>query len=86
MKFSQNSGLVSNIEKSSVYFYGVKQEIQMETPEELQFFMEVLPFRYLGSPLITKRVSLVQCKSLLKKILERITGWTTKFSSYAGRA
>ncbi|KAG5596338.1 hypothetical protein H5410_037570, partial [Solanum commersonii] len=38
--FSQNSGLVSNIEKSSVYFYGVRQEIQMETLKELQFFME----------------------------------------------
>ncbi|WMV26834.1 hypothetical protein MTR67_020219 [Solanum verrucosum] len=45
-----------------------------------------LPFRYLGVPLSAKRVTLVQCKPLMKKMLGRITNWTTKFLSYASRA
>jgi len=74
------------VEKSSVYFGRVKQELQEEILEELQFIKGDLPFRYLGVPLSTKRISLVQCKSLLEKMLGRITSWTTKFLSYAGRA
>lgn len=34
----------------------------------------------------TKRVSIVKCKPLLDRMLSRITSWTTKFLSYAGRA
>jgi len=86
MKFSQTSGLVANVEKSSVYFGRVKQELQEEILEELQFIKGDLPFRYLGVPLSTKMISLVQCKSLQEKMLGRITSWTTKFLSYAGRA
>lgn len=40
MQFSQASGLVANIKKSSVYFGGVKQELQREILEELHFVKE----------------------------------------------
>ncbi|KAH0724791.1 hypothetical protein KY284_000656 [Solanum tuberosum] len=78
------SGLVANVEKSSVYFGGVKHEQQEEILQELQYVKGDLPFKYLGVPLSTKRVSIVQCKPLLDSMLSRITSWTTKFLSYAG--
>ncbi|CAN4117930.1 unnamed protein product [Withania somnifera] len=86
LQFSKASGLVANVEKSSVYFGGVKQAAQEHILHELQFGKGDLPFRYLGVPLSTKRLSIVQCKPLIDKMLGRITSWTTRFLSYAGRA
>lgn len=37
IKFSTTSGLLANIDKSSVYFGGVKQQLQEEILEELKF-------------------------------------------------
>lgn len=41
--------------------------------------------RYLGVPLSTKRVSILQYQPLIDKIMERILNWTSRFLSYAGR-
>nr|XP_016491957.1 PREDICTED: uncharacterized protein LOC107811523 [Nicotiana tabacum] len=55
--------------------------------ESFQLFSKVsgLTARYLGVPLSSKRLSMTQCRPLLDKMLDRITNWTTKFLSYAGR-
>ncbi|XP_027769708.1 uncharacterized protein LOC114075550 [Solanum pennellii] len=84
--FSQASGLVANAGTSSIHFGGVKMTIQEHILQELKFVKGELPFRYLGVPSSTKRVSIVQCKPLIDKILGRITSWTTRFLSYADRA
>lgn len=44
-----------------------------------------MPFKYLGVPLSTKRVTIVQCQLLIDKIMGRIQNWTSRFLSYAGR-
>jgi hypothetical protein len=41
--------------------------------------------RYLGVPLITKRLSFVDCEDLVAKILERIDSWLIRHLSFAGR-
>ncbi|XP_060210853.1 uncharacterized protein LOC132637842 [Lycium barbarum] len=79
-------GLVANIDKSSIYFRGVNPELQQSILQCLGFTQGDLPFRYLGIPLSTKRLSILQCKPLIDKMLARIQSWTTKFLSYAGRA
>ncbi|XP_059295399.1 uncharacterized protein LOC132048723 [Lycium ferocissimum] len=84
--FSKVSGLVANFSKSSVYCGGMTSEEEQEILGTLGFSKGELPFRYLGVPLCTKRVSYIQCQPLLNKILNRIKSWTTKFLSYAGRA
>lgn len=84
--FSEASGLGANVVKSSVYFGGVKQLDQDHILQDLQFFKGELPFRYLGVPLSTKRMIIVQCKPLIDKMLGRVTSWTTRFLSYAGRS
>jgi len=44
-----------------------------------------LPVRYLGVPLITKRLSAVDCDTLVAKIISRIESWLVKHLSFAGR-
>lgn len=44
-----------------------------------------LPFKYLGVPLSTKKLTVLQCQPLIKKVLERIESWTAKLLTYAGR-
>ena len=48
MLFLKSPGLVANINKISVYFWGVKQSVQDQILIELRFFKGDLPFRYLG--------------------------------------
>nr|XP_010314353.1 uncharacterized protein LOC104645042 [Solanum lycopersicum] len=47
--------------------------------------MEELPFKYLGVPLSTKKMSVMQWYPLIEKIMARITSWTARKLSYAGR-
>lgn len=44
-----------------------------------------LPVKYLGVPLITKRLGLNECKQLVDKVKTKVGDWKNKFLSYAGR-
>lgn len=44
-----------------------------------------LPVRYLGVPLISKRLSHTDCLELTDKVSRRISSWRGKLLSYAGR-
>lgn len=79
--FSRASGLQSNIGKSSIYFGGVTQGVKDNILKEMGFVLSELPFKYLGIPLSTKKLSLLQWQPLIDKI----TTWTAKKLSYAGR-
>lgn len=71
--------------KSSIYFGEVSLKTQQEIIQDLWFSVGSLPFRYLGVPLRSKKLSVGQRQPLLDKMLGRVTSWTTKFLSYAGR-
>ena len=45
----------------------------------------VLPFKYLGISVSSKRCSVMDCECLIDKILERIRSLGSKHLSYAGR-
>ncbi|XP_060182748.1 uncharacterized protein LOC132612650 [Lycium barbarum] len=83
--FSHASGLIENQSKSSIYFGGVPEPIKQSIIQTLGFLIGKLPFKYLGVPLSSKKLTVAQCQPLLEKMLGRITSWTTKFLSYAGR-
>ncbi|XP_019257656.1 PREDICTED: uncharacterized protein LOC109235863 [Nicotiana attenuata] len=85
MEFSKASGLEINKQKSSIYFGGVPQDMQEDILEFLGIQRGELPVRYLGVPLSSKRISIAQCQPLIDNIAGRITSWTAKFLSYAGR-
>lgn len=83
--FSTTSGLKANLNKSSIYFGGVCPDVQHGILEEFQFVRGDFPFKYLGVPLSTKKLSVMQCQPLILKVLQRINSWTAKLLSYAGR-
>ena len=49
------------------------------------FKLGVLPVRYLGVPLVTRRLSERDCIPLVDKITARINHWAVKTLSYVGR-
>jgi hypothetical protein len=44
-----------------------------------------LPFRYLGKPLTSKKLSIHHYMPLVDRIVERIRNWSSKLLSHAGR-
>ncbi|XP_019254595.1 PREDICTED: uncharacterized protein LOC109233241 [Nicotiana attenuata] len=83
--FSEVSGLQANMEKSSFYVAGVTEEFKNLILSEMHFTLGEFPFKYLGVPLSTKKLTIAQCMPLVEKITARIKCWTTKFLSYSGR-
>ncbi|XP_021729481.1 uncharacterized protein LOC110696493 [Chenopodium quinoa] len=83
-KFSRASGLEANLLKSEVYFRGVSTELQNTLLESLGMFAGAIPFKYLGVPLSSKKLTIQQCKPLVNKIASRIEGWASRFLSYSG--
>nr|XP_016493285.1 PREDICTED: uncharacterized protein LOC107812650 [Nicotiana tabacum] len=84
-QFSQTSGLQANLGKSFVYFEGVSQTERSRILQHFGYVQGELTFRYLGIPLSTKKISLMQWQPLIQKIVARVSSWTTKKLSYAGR-
>lgn len=58
-KFSKSSGLQANLEKSEIYFSGVNDNQAIELSTMLGIPIGVLPFRYLGVPLLSKKLNYV---------------------------
>lgn len=72
-KFSNSTRLKINHRKCSTYF-GVMDENTKDDIKNATGFKEVnLPFRYLGVPLTSKRLSIHHYDYLIDKIVGRIT-------------
>ncbi|XP_020260823.1 uncharacterized protein LOC109837129 [Asparagus officinalis] len=74
-EFSAVSGLEANPEKCSVFFGGIDESVKSSINSYLGFPEGVLPFKYLGVPLTTKKLSHMDCKSLLSKISGQFQKW-----------
>ncbi|XP_049378189.1 uncharacterized protein LOC125842966 [Solanum stenotomum] len=85
LKFSQASGLQANMNKSSIYFGGVPDQVKLNILQHSGFGCGEFPFKYLGVPLSTKKLTIMQWSPLVNKIIARISSWTAKKLSYAGR-
>nr|GEZ75199.1 RNA-directed DNA polymerase, eukaryota, reverse transcriptase zinc-binding domain protein [Tanacetum cinerariifolium] len=84
-EFSSVSGLVPNLDKSSIFFGNVPKILKSEILKILPLAVGVLPVRYLGLPLISSRLCKHHCSSLLDKIKKRLFNWKNKSLSFAGR-
>ncbi|XP_050207624.1 uncharacterized protein LOC126657045 [Mercurialis annua] len=77
--------LKMNENKSSIYFSGVEEGSKASILQEMGFSVGFLPIRYLGVPLISKRLTKEDCSELTEKITKRVSHWTVRHLTYAGR-
>lgn len=81
-QFGRTSGLKINIQK---FFCGVDVNTKTWLMQQLGFAEGTLPIRYLGLPLIASKLSFMDCKPIMDKIQQKITAWSAKLLTYAGR-
>ncbi|XP_022762128.1 uncharacterized protein LOC111308033 [Durio zibethinus] len=83
--FYSFSDLQLNFTKSELYCTGVSRDKIDEILVAARFKHGSLPVRYLGVPLVTRRLSVGDCTPLVQKITARIQCWATRHLAYAGR-
>lgn len=79
------SGLSISLEKSTIYMAGVSELEKRSILSNFKFAEGTLPVRYLGLPLMTKVMSKQDYLPLLEQLRRKISSWTCRFLSYAGR-
>ena len=84
-QFQALSGLIPNPSKSNLFVAGVSSETKQELLGILGFQEGVLPVRYLGVPLISTKLTAVDCRVLVDRIVARVKSWTSRVLSFAGR-
>ncbi|XP_021767615.1 uncharacterized protein LOC110732005 [Chenopodium quinoa] len=82
-KFFVASGLSANFDKSDAYFKGILDNERCELQQVLGMANGTLPFRYLGVPLSSKK--LTKCIPLIERVTSIIDTWDAKHLPYAGR-
>ncbi|GMH16977.1 hypothetical protein Nepgr_018818 [Nepenthes gracilis] len=84
-EFQGVSGLSVNKNKSEFFVCSTDDSLIRELLDIIGFKLGKLPVKYLGVPLITSRLSVVDCKALIDRVRQRINSWTNKLLSLGGR-
>ncbi|GJT00596.1 RNA-directed DNA polymerase, eukaryota, reverse transcriptase zinc-binding domain protein [Tanacetum coccineum] len=84
-EFNACSGLLPNNSKSTMFFGSLNKDEKNAILSVLPFATGKLPVRYLGVPLIAKRLSVKDCGCLLDKIKRKVKNWKNRSLSYADR-
>ncbi|KAL1224690.1 putative ribonuclease H protein [Cardamine amara subsp. amara] len=82
--FAATSCLKISLEKSTLFMAGVSDGIKDDILECFPFDSDSLPVRYLGLPLLTKKMTVQDYTPLIEKIRSRISCWTARYLSFAG--
>ena len=85
IKVSNTSELHANTKKSAIYLVGIDSSLKDDIRDISQFALGTLPFSYLGVPLSSKRLSIIECEQLADKMTKRMSSWKSKHLSYAAR-
>ncbi|GJX71318.1 RNA-directed DNA polymerase, reverse transcriptase-related family protein [Tanacetum coccineum] len=83
--FAIHSGLRISLEKSTIYMAGIKDDVKEDILTDFPFKYGKLPVRYLGLPLLTKKMKAADFAPLIEKIKLQISTWTARQLSFAGR-
>ncbi|GJT29450.1 RNA-directed DNA polymerase, eukaryota, reverse transcriptase zinc-binding domain protein [Tanacetum coccineum] len=84
-KFSNVSGLHPNMGKSTMFCGSLNEEVRNQILNILPFQLGKLPVKYLGVPLMDKKIGVKDCKNLVDKVRQKLNDWKNKSLSYAGR-
>ncbi|XP_059658381.1 uncharacterized protein LOC132304657 [Cornus florida] len=79
------SGLDINFSKSSIYFSGTDPHIEAAITSLLGIGIGSFPVKYLEVPLISTNLKSSHCSQFIEKITNRISNWSSRSISYAGR-
>ncbi|XP_020266679.1 uncharacterized protein LOC109842189 [Asparagus officinalis] len=81
----QVSGLSANLNKCSIFYGGIDDSVKASIFNSLGFSEGTMPIRYLGVPLICKRLSYTDCAPRLNRIPDQFQSCSHRKLSYAGR-
>ncbi|XP_074304499.1 uncharacterized protein LOC141639227 [Silene latifolia] len=79
------SGLVPNTSKTNIYFAGVRTDVKSLIIGDTDYVEDNFPFKYLGVPLHSSRLTRDLLQPLLAKITGKLGHWTSLQLSYASR-
>ncbi|GJW66697.1 RNA-directed DNA polymerase, eukaryota, reverse transcriptase zinc-binding domain protein [Tanacetum coccineum] len=71
--------------KSTIFFGSIMENQKQELLEIMPFKCGKFPMKYLGVPLLAKRLGVSDCIDLIDSVARRINSWRNKMLSYAGR-
>lgn len=83
-EFSSISGLTMNRSKTDLFIAGVSHS-ETTRISSLGFNMGTMPIRYLGLPLLHRKLRISDYRALLDKLISRFSSWSARALSYAGR-
>lgn len=83
--FHRVSGLAINLAKSSLFLDGNNSILTQQLATRFHISHGALPVKYLGLPLLPRKPQPLDYQPLIDKVLARITGWTVRHLSFAGR-
>ncbi|KAE8724823.1 hypothetical protein F3Y22_tig00009840pilonHSYRG00015 [Hibiscus syriacus] len=83
--FYKLSGLRLNAMKTELYVCGVSDLVLGQIKAGTGFRVGNLPVRYLGVPLVTRKLTSKDCTALVTKIKEKLSKWANKRLSFGGR-
>ncbi|GJT90931.1 RNA-directed DNA polymerase, eukaryota, reverse transcriptase zinc-binding domain protein [Tanacetum coccineum] len=84
-EFSLSSRLYPSMVNSTIYFRNVPNDVKCSILMFMSFNEGVFPTKYLGVPLVSRKLYKEDCKFLIENVTKRIKDWRNKCMSYAGR-
>ena len=82
--FHSCSGLQANHSKSVVVFGGCSMGLQSQCLNITGFQEWTFPLRYLGIPITVSKLSKVECRVLVDKIMSKVKQWSSRNLSFLG--
>ncbi|XP_039003592.1 uncharacterized protein LOC120130429 [Hibiscus syriacus] len=84
-RFYELSGLRLNASKTEIFIAGVNGNQKALVHEVTGFKIGCLPVRYLGVPLVPRKLTEKDCVNLVEKIKAKLGLWSNRWLSYTGR-
>lgn len=83
--FESKSGLALSITKTNFFTSGLPSDEIEQIKTETGLSHASLPIRYLGIPLVTKKLTMSDCEPLILSVKAKLNSWSSKTLSFAGR-
>lgn len=84
-QFQIMSGSTVRYIKIKIYCCGMPSDLMLQLSSVMELRLGTLPIGYLGVPFISGKLSQTDRIPLIDKITVRISSWSSRFLSFAGR-